>query len=563
MALGERTPAEQEPQRAVLDERSASSKPAHEVAAGSLDAGGAGGAAHARAEPMGGGSEDGQVPPLASASGGGQKSAASLDSQLRQVDGTAALGSEHAADAPLDNEANSLALVLPTPPMTSRMLRRSFQPTASAKLLPEPAALRSKSISLGSARRCVQLSPKSKLSRAAALRPTSALLGSARSSSSCLSVGSRSAGSSPSSRSRFVHVAEIGGGTGAGGAREPALFRKAKKALLSEAQFYPAVAAWVFTSTADAEADAAERAPHGDAEGGAAAAVKLFPKLNLLGDKSAGAAAAAPESEDVARSPGAAAAASAVEKRALPAITAAGIESLDAALWSSVEVLSGIADRLQQRLDSARLRRNELVRAPALLAIITQIVAIPADSTAHMLSTVFHDRLHVNLIDASSNGALGSTEPTEAMLGHAALLRNPPPTWASLEQMLRDAVATGIADGTWQAVGARSGARAADAEPASNAGMLHDTGALSEKPWYLVSVKSRAYINAHLLFVATALLDMLMMPTVVVFIRERSPRARPPARDAPSPFVSLTRQPAARAAAPQRRRAAAPPRRTD
>lgn len=301
------------------------------------------------------------------------------------------------------------------------------------------------------------------------------------------------------------------GGGGAGGGNVLDL-RKARRAVLSEAHFFPAVAAWILASTADAEDDVAS------AEAAAAAPDALMPKLNLLPSgkpKPFSAAEAAPASEDT-RLVTHKASSETPAPASAPAVL---LEALDASLWNAA-VLTGIADRLEQRLDSGRLPRNEAVRADAFLGIVSQAVAIPAGTLPHMLATFCTNRLQLDLADSAKGRGggrserRGSEKPGAAVQLSVSL--NGPPSWASILRALREAVASGVASGEWQAAEVRGGKQSADA--AAQQGKHHDHDHLG-KPWYIVSVNSGANKRLTGLFLSMVLFDAMMMPTELVFER--------------------------------------------
>ncbi|KAG8465012.1 hypothetical protein KFE25_012375 [Diacronema lutheri] len=287
------------------------------------------------------------------------------------------------------------------------------------------------------------------------------------------------------------------------------LARRAKRALLNEAHFFPAVAAWILSTTADAEEEEAGAEAHSAA--GAAQGSPAMPALNLHlknppkahnGLFKDGAAEASPAADEAtgASPPGGA-------RLRITESDAALLEALDASLWSA-EALTGIADRLAVRLESGRLLRGEAVRAEALLAIIAQAVVVPPDATARMLADVCASRLELEL-------ATDDEEGKERRTARRSLLSPEPPTWLSIERALRDAVAAGIANNAWKG-GGDAAALVRQDDAAREAGLL----GLSTKPWYIASVKSRGYRAAHSSFLLLASIDVLLLPLELVFIKE-------------------------------------------
>ncbi|KAG8464917.1 hypothetical protein KFE25_012280 [Diacronema lutheri] len=308
---------------------------------------------------------------------------------------------------------------------------------------------------------------------------------------------------SPAMPAQHARVA-LGGGEDA--AR---LARRAKRALLSEAHFFPAVAAWILSTTADAEEEEASAAAHSAA--GAAQGSPAMPALNLHLKNPPGTHNGLSKDGVVEPSPAADEATGASAPDGARLLTtervASLLEALDASLWSA-EALTGIADRLAVRLDSGRLLRGEAVRAGALLAIIAQAVVVPPDATAHMLADVFASRLELEL-------AIDGEDDQERRMARRSLLSREPVTWLSVERALRDAVTAGIANNAWKGVGDAS-ALARQDDAARDAGLL---GA-STKPWYIASVKSRGYRAAHACFLLMVSMDVLLLPLELVFIRQ-------------------------------------------
>jgi len=289
---------------------------------------------------------------------------------------------------------------------------------------------------------------------------------------------------------------------------------------LTDVQFYVGVCAWVMNS-ADEGADKEAGADAADADAQAAAAgagegASRVPKL-----KSAAAHPPGKRSK---------------ESRADVAARAQARETAERDLAVSLAqpgAMHLLADNIQFRVDTGRLRADDHAHAEAFLELVGHSVVVPAAATPDMVQRWCKSRLDVDLLGANAAHeaddehapAAGAADEAKKLLALSAEEEEDSSfgvTWAKLQEAMR-AVSAAAGEGRAAAAPALGGPFAqllaalglgASARVHPEAGDEDDEGGGSW-PWYIVGVESAYTKYVHRVFLVLVAYDALFIPVVL------------------------------------------------
>ncbi|KAG8459689.1 hypothetical protein KFE25_003141 [Diacronema lutheri] len=197
------------------------------------------------------------------------------------------------------------------------------------------------------------------------------------------------------------------------------------------------------------------------------------------------------------------------------ALTTAAAETAAAAglraALASAGAFHAIAQSIELRLSTQRLAPADRPSAAELLPIVHHALTVPPLCKPRTLADFFARELGIELLPGADSAAAAAIASSAA--------EAEAPTWRALARLLTEAAQS---VGTLGRAGAltRAAADGADGVGGALAGAGGGAGGDSHaKPWFILSVSSRAHHRLHGAFVLLVFVDCVALPCVLAFIR--------------------------------------------